>query len=202
MRTVATSRGVLDALFGKSKQAILGLFLGDPESELHLREVARRTEISIGAVTRELSSLVEAGILIRHKRGNQVFYHADREGRIYPELHSLIVKTVGLADRFKEAFKPLSDKITVAFIYGSMARGDEKADSDVDLMVIGDVKTLDVVKALSTLHQLFKREINPTVFTAEEYKLKLLADNHFLKALLTEPKIFLIGDEDEFRRLA
>jgi len=160
MRTTSSNKSTLDALFGKSKQAILGLFFGNPGTEYHLREVARRAGMSIGAVNRDLTSLVQAGILSSEKRGNQLFFRADRDCTIFDELHGIAIKTIGLADRFREALVPLSSKVKIAYIYGSIARGEERAESDIDVMVIGEVKAFEVVKALASVHKLFKREIN------------------------------------------
>ncbi|UCD38917.1 MAG: nucleotidyltransferase domain-containing protein, partial [Fidelibacterota bacterium] len=120
---------------------------------------------------------------------------------VFPDLHGLIIKTCGLAQQLEAALASVEKSIQVAFIYGSMARGDETGGSDIDLLIIGDLKLRDVVGTLSQLQQTLGREINPTVYPPDEYRTKLRKGQHFLTALQKEPKIFLIGDEDELRRL-
>jgi predicted nucleotidyltransferase len=201
MRTKSERLKSLDPLFGKTKQAILGLLFGGNHEEYHLREIARHTGISQGALTRELTLLSTAGLITREKRGNQVIYRANRHCPVYDELRGLVLKTIGLAGLFRDALDRLSERIQVAFIYGSIARGDEKPDSDVDLLVVGDVKLRDVVKALGNVREKVGREMNPSVYTLKEYRDKLAHGHHFLTSLKNEPKIFLIGSEDEFGKL-
>jgi predicted nucleotidyltransferase len=192
---------ISEALFTKTQQAVLGLLFSNPDESYHLRSIILKSGIGQGTIQRELERLTTANMIQRVKRGNQVYYSANRNCPIFNELHNLVLKTIGLADLFRQTLGKLSDKVQVAFIYGSFARGEEKQDSDVDLMVIGKVKMLEVVKALSSVREQTGREINPTVFSPDEYKQKLKEGNHFLSSLLEEPKIFLIEDEDEFRKL-
>jgi len=201
MRTPENKIGSLDPLFGKTKQSVLKLLFSNIDEEYHLREIARRTKVSQGALQRELVLLTKAGIVNQRRRGNQVFYQPNQDCPIFNELHSLVIKTVGLADKLREALMLLIDRIHIAFVFGSFADGNETAQSDIDLFLIGDLKMMDVIKAVRTFRNEVSREINPSIFTVEEYKNRLLQGNHFLNSLQNTPKIFIIGDENEFRNL-
>jgi predicted nucleotidyltransferase len=156
----------------------------------------------VGSVQRELKQLTRAGLLREKRRGNQVLYRANRESPLYPELQSLVVKTAGLADVLRRALAPLADHIQIAFIFGSFARGAQNKDSDVDLMVIGNLPSSEIYRALSEPQQRLNREINCNVYPPEEVSRKIAARHHFLTRVLEAPKVFLLGDEHELRRLA
>ncbi|MGB6067144.1 MAG: nucleotidyltransferase domain-containing protein, partial [Desulfomonilaceae bacterium] len=153
------------------------------------------------AVQRELENLVNAGLVIRRQRGNQVYYQANSKSAIFSELKSLMIKTAGVADVLREALIPLQDRITAAFIYGSFAKGTETAASDVDVLVIGDVKFSEIVDILGPAQESTAREVNPSVYPAGEFITKVSEGHHFVTSLINEPKIFLIGDKDVFRGL-
>lgn len=201
MGTLLGKTGLSDALFSKTQQALLGLFFANVDESYHLREIVRKSNVGQGTVQRTLAKLSEAGIIEREQRGRQTFYSANRECSIFADLHRLVIKTIGVAKQLAEKLKTLEDKISIAFIYGSFARGDETGKSDIDLLVIGKIKLSDVVKVMSGLQPTLAREINPTVFEPEEYRQKLNQGHHFLTSLLKEPRIFLIGDEDAFKRM-
>jgi uncharacterized protein len=166
-----------------------------------LQSIARRAGTGIGATQRELGQLTDAGLLHRLRRGNQVYYRANRENPIFEELKSILAKTSGIRDILQEGLARLADRVKLAFVYGSIARGEEKASSDVDLMVVGNVSFQDVVAALSEIERKLGREVNPTVFGPRGFREKLAAKNHFLSSVAKEKKLFVIGDESEFRRL-
>ena len=188
-------------LFGESRKAILSLLYGHADEQFYLREIVRRAGTGIGATQRELGQLTGAGLLHRVRRGNQVYYQANRENSIFDELKSILAKTSGIRDILQEGLRPLADRIKLAFVYGSVARGEETASSDVDLMVVGKVSFADVVAALKLIEAKIGREINPTVYGPREFREKLAAENHFLSAVVKEKKLIVIGDEREFRRL-
>jgi uncharacterized protein len=188
-------------LFGQSRRAILALLYGHADGQFYLREIARRAGTGIGATQRELGQLTDAGLLHRLRRGNQVYYRANCENPIFEELKSILAKTSGIRDTLQEGLARLADRVKLAFVYGSIARGEEKASSDVDLMVVGNVSFQDVVAALSEIERKLGREVNPTVFGPREFREKLAAKNRFLSSLAKEKKLFVIGDESEFRRL-
>jgi len=190
------------ALFGKIRRAVLSLLYARADEEFYIRQILRTIGAGHGSVLRELKRLAEAGILRRTARGRQVYYQANPDSPIFPELKSLIVKTAGIVDILVNAMAPLAERIKIAFIFGSIAKGEETRRSDIDLLVIGDVSFMDVVTNLQIAQKNTGREINPTVYPLKEFKLKIETNQHFLATILDGPKLFLIGDENELSRLA
>jgi len=188
-------------LFGDTRQAILALLYGHAEEQFYLRELVRRTETGLGAAQRELKQLTAAGLVLRVRRGNQVYYRANSANPIFSELKGILTKTAGIRDVVQQALRPVTDRVRVAFIYGSVAKGVEIASSDIDVMIIGDIGFGEVVSCLSTVESKLGREINPTVYPPSEYAAKLKTKNHFLTSVLSQKKIFVVGDEHELRRL-
>lgn len=140
--------------------------------------------------------------MTRTSKGKQIYYQANSKSPVFGELKSIIIKTAGIGDILKIALTPIAQEIDCAFIYGSIARGSEKADSDVDVFVVGRVTFLDVVAALNKAQEILGREVNPTVYPAREFREKLAKKNHFIKSIMTGEKIYLIGDEHELKKLA
>ncbi len=201
MSTEESELTVATALFGKTQRAMLALFFMRPEQSFYLRQILRTARIGQGAAQRELARWVEAGLLIRTRRGNLVYYQANVDSPVFAELKALTVKTAGVADVLRESLAELAERITAAFVHGSMARGTEKSDSDVDVIVIGKVTFSEVVAAFRGAHAHIGREVNPTVYSEKEFREKLHARHHFLTAVAAAPKLFLIGDERELKRL-
>lgn len=201
MGTEASRSSLSAALFGQTRRAVLALLYGHPDEAYYLRQIVRATGLGLGAVQRELRRLSAAGILRRSVRGRQVYYQANRECSLFSELKSLVFKTVGVGGVLRSALLPLAAKIDVAFIYGSLARGDEGAGSDVDLLIVGEASFDDVVSAVSSAQETLAREVNPTVYAPSEFRAKLAAGHHFLTSVMREKKTFLIGDERELARL-
>jgi predicted nucleotidyltransferase len=168
---------------------------------MYFREIERSIGMGRGAVQRELENLVNIGLIVRRKQGNQVYYQANPQSPIFAELKSVMVKTSGVANVLREALKPFQGQIETAFIYGSFAKGTENADSDVDVLVIGDLPFSEVVDALASAQEVIEREVNPSVYPVDEFISKVSAGNHFVTSSIGEPKIFLIGDGDVFERL-
>lgn len=189
-------------LFPGYRRRILGLLLLHPEEALHGREIARRTGLPSGTLTRELGRLAQVGLLKREKRGNQMLYSADRACPIFEEIASILRKTSGMADVLIEALEPVAGEIDLAFIFGSVARGVETAGSDIDVLVIGTVSFGSVIDALYVAQQQLGRELNPKVYSIREWKSKLKAKDVFVTDVLAKPKIFLIGNEDELAELS
>ena len=154
-----------------------------------------------GTLTRELKRLADVGLLNRERRGNQLVYSANRQSPIFQELAGILRKTSGLADVVAEALEPLSDRIEVTFIFGSVARGAETASSDVDVLIIGSVDFGAVVEAVHPVQERLSREINPKVFSQREWKAKVRENNPFISDVLLKKKIFLIGDESGLAEL-
>ena len=180
-------------LLGQSRSAVLGALFLRPETALHVRELARLTGVSPGSLHRELRALAEMGLLIRQETGRQVYYRANQQCPVYPELTGLLRKTAGLVDVLRDALAPLAVQIEQAFVYGSMARGDEHAHSDVDLMVIGKVEFTDVVLALSAAQTTLRREINPTVLSRAEFERKLQDADGFVAQVWRGAKLWVVG---------
>lgn len=202
MSTKQTESKPGTALFGKTRRAVLSLLYGRADEEFYIRYILRSVSVGHGSVQRELKRLAEAGILRRTARGRQVFYQANPDSPIFPELKSLITKTAGVGDILLNALAPLAERIKIAFIFGSVASGEETRRSDIDLLVVGDVSFMDVVTNLQAAQKAIGREINPTVYPSKEFESKIKTNHHFLSTLLDGPKIFLIGDENELSRLA
>lgn len=188
-------------LFGRVRSSVLSLLFCHSEKSYYFREIERTVGMGRGAVQRELDNLVDVGLALRRKQGNQVHYQANPKSPIFAELKSLMVKTAGVADVLREALMPLG-RIRTAFIYGSFAKGSERADSDVDVLVIGEASFSEVVDALASAQESIGREVNPSVYPVEEFVTKVADGHHFVTSLAGEPKIFLIGDEDVLGRLA
>lgn len=200
MATIEHNLGSL--LFGAYRRDVLALLLMHPEQSFHVREVARITGKAAGTLYRELAALAEAGLLIRQSMGNQVHYRANPACPIYEELRGILRKTFGVADVLRSALEPVFEGIRVAFMYGSMARGDERAGSDVDVMLIGKIKFSAAVLALSHVEENLRREVNPHVYGVREFHDKLSAGEPFLVRVLAGPKIFLKGNEGDLAKLA
>ena len=174
----------------------------NPGASFHLREIARRSGAGLGAVQRELARLSAAGLIERRRVGNQVFFSASRSHPLFPELHGLFVKTAGVTEVLRSALEPLRDRVRLAFLHGSCARGEEGPESDVDLIVIGDVSFADLAPVLRPVLERLGREVNPSVYPAAEFSEKIRRKHHFLTSVMRGSKVMLIGTEDELVAMA
>jgi predicted nucleotidyltransferase len=193
---------LMELLFGSYRLRVLSLLLLHPDSSYYVRELARLTGTNAGTLHKELTRLAQAGLLLREAQGNQVRYQANRACPIFPELASLFLKTTGLIDVLAAALQPLTNEITLAFIFGSLARGEENAGSDVDLLLVGTPSFADVVKALYPAQQTLQREINPVIYSPPELAERLASGEPFIRELLAKPKLFVIGTESDLGKLA
>lgn len=184
-------------VFPGYRRQVLSLLLLRPDEAFHGREIARRTNLPAGTVTRELKRLADAGLLEREARGNQVLYRANKSNPIFDEIASILRKTSEFATELKRALAPLEARIRVAFVFGSMAQGRQNAGSDIDVLVIGDADFGSVVDALYPTQKTLGREINPKVFSPREWNTKLKAKSGFTADVLRKPKVFLVGGEHE-----
>lgn len=190
------------ALFGKARQAVLGFFFDHPDQRFYQRQVVQSLALGSGAVQRELSRLVTGGILSRTVEGRQAYYQVNRLSPVYPDLHGLVRKTMGAAGVLREALRPLAGRARVAFIYGSMARREEEAASDIDVMVVGDaIGMSDVSPLLRRAQEALRREVNPSLYRTEEFRRKLGQGHHFLTQVLQGEKVFLIGGDHDLSEL-
>ena len=196
------NKNILDALFPQTRQNILATLLLSPERCWYLSDLAQRLKVPPSSLQRELASLTEAGILGRTVDGNRVYYQANPTHPLLPELQSLFAKTIGLADHVKVVLEPFWAAIDLAFIFGSVARGERKAQSDVDVLVVGSVGMADLALPLRELERTLQIPVNVTHFTLAEFREKARNSNHFVQTLLRGKKIFLKGAEYELANVA
>jgi predicted nucleotidyltransferase len=186
-----------DALFTTTQKRVLGLLYGQPHRSFYTKEILRQTGMGVATIKNELERMLGAGILNMRKIGNQHHYQANPECPIYQELRGIVNKTVGMADIINTALKPFSGKIHWAFVFGSMASGKDRAGSDIDLMVIGDVTFSEVVSALYPIQEELGREINPKLFRKEEWNNMVKSKDAFIKEVLSKPRVDVTGNEHE-----
>jgi DNA-binding transcriptional ArsR family regulator len=198
MRNVRT----LDALLPKTRQGILAATLVQPEKAWYAAELAHRLGVPSSSLQRELHDLSEAGILKTSRQGRMVYYQANRDSPVFPDLRGLLLKTAGLVDVLAQALKPVAAKVATAFIYGSIAAGSEESDSDIDLMVVGRMSPEDLALPLRRARESLGREINPTVYTPAEFGRKHAANDPFLKEVLDQPRLVVLGIKGELGKVA
>lgn len=180
-------------LLGQTRSAVLSALLLHPESSLHVRELARLTGASPGSLHRDLRAMTALGLLLRQEVGRQVHYRANTKCPVFDELAGLLRKTAGLVDVLRNALNPVAGQIERAFVYGSMAKGEEHAHSDVDVMIIGTIDFGDAVLALAPAQATLRREVNPTVFTPAEFARKLKKSDSFVSKVWDGPKLWVLG---------
>ena len=188
-----------DALFAKTRKAAIGIFFSHPEKSWHLRQLARYAGVSPTMIGKEMDALSSAGIVLNERDGNRRSLRANPDCPIYEELRGIARKTSGLADVLREALSRL-DGIDFAFVFGSVATGEERADSDVDVCVVGRIPYRSVMNALSGTEVAVGRPVNPVLYSQEEFRQKSEAGNPFMSRLLSSKRIFLIGDDNAIER--
>lgn len=185
-----------NALFTKTQQQVLRLLFGRPEHTYYLNEIARLAAVGKGSVSRELERLCAAGLLTISKQGNQNHYQANPNSPIFSEVKAIVQKTFGIADVIKTAIAPLLPQLTYAFVYGSIALGTEHANSDIDLMLVGDdISYGTVMELLVPAEQQLSRKINPTLYTTAEFQNRKATNQHFIKRVMEQPKLWLKGEK-------
>lgn len=192
--------GLAGALFTPVQQRVLGLVFGQPERRFQSAELIRLAGSGTGAVHRQLQRLAAAGLVTVTRDGNQKYYQARRDSPIYPELHGLAVKTVGVVEPLRAALEPLAERIDLAFVYGSVAKATDRAGSDVDLLVVSDrVSHTDLYQALEDAERALARPVNPTVFTRKDWRRKRAESDSFVARVSAQPRLLVIGSEDALR---
>lgn len=187
-----------DALFSSTQQRVLGLLFGQPERSFFATEIIDLVSKGSGAVQRELRKLADSGLARVSRRGTQKHYQANPQSPIYAELCALIRKTVGLAAPLREALAEAEADISLAMVYGSVAKGKATADSDIDLLIVSDQLTLeDLFRLLTPAEQSLGRRINPTLYTSTEFRTRLRGDNPFLKRVMAGETIVLTGQRPD-----
>ena len=188
-------------LFGKTRRRVLGLLFGHPDEAFFVRDIVRRSGAAQGAIARELDALLGAGLLWRHEDGRNVYYQANKQAPIFPELERLVAKTLALGDAFREALSPMAERIEFAAVLGPAALGQTKSSRPNHFVVIGDVRPGEVGRALARVTERVDGLVKQTVSSMADLR-KRIADNpEFLRRLLAEPGVFVIGEADDFRRL-
>jgi len=192
----------LDSLFPSVRQGVLAATLGQPEKWWYLSELANFLHTRPSSLQRELSSLERSGILQQRKDGRRAYFKAETRSPIFQELRTIFEKTVGLVPSLRVALAPFADKIACAFVYGSVARREEHATSDVDLMVIGTVGLGDVAPALRKIEKRLGREVNVTNYSVSEFRKKVAQGDHFLTTVLKGSLQFVKGEQRDLDAVA
>ncbi len=187
-----------DALFPKGRQRVLAVLFGNPDRSFYANEVIALAQSGTGSVQRELAALSEAGLLTVIKQGNQKHYQANAAAPVFAELRGLVMKTSGLADVLRAALAPLAPQIDAAFVYGSVAKQQDTAQSDIDLLVVSaHLSYADVFGALEKATISLGRKVNPSLYTPADIAKRIKQDNAFVTRVLQQPKIWLTGNEEQ-----
>ena len=199
--TLSAPASLPDALFSKVRQRVLAVLFGTPDRSFYANEVIALARSGTGAVQRELAGLASAGLLTVRKQGNQKHYQANASAPVFAELRGLVLKTMGLADVLLAALMPLAGQIDAAFVYGSVAKQQDTAQSDIDVLIVSsnlaNLGYADVFGALEAASATLGRKINPTLYMREEFNKRLANKNAFVTRVLQQPKIWLIGNEEQ-----
>lgn len=188
---------IATTLFGKTRRAVLAKLFLEPAREYRLRELARLTGISAGSVQHEMKQLVAADLALRSESGTQVTYRANAASPVYAELRALVEKTSGIEDLLRRALRPAARRIRLALVYGSIARGANRANSDLDLLVVGSIPFAALLRLLGPVERAIGREVSPRLFTAEEFRARLRGGDRFLKSVMSGPKAVVLGEIDD-----
>ena len=188
-----------EILSSRSRAAIFKLLFSGMEKELHVREIQRRSTLNDSTIRQELRKLVRLDLVKGRKDSNRIYYRANKENPLYPELRNLVIKTTGVADVLREALR--DGRIQLAFVFGSIAGGEETAGSDVDLLVIGEIGFRDLSELLSGSSEEIGREINPYVMKKDEYRKRVKSSEHFISHILKSPKIFIVGTDHDLEAM-
>jgi len=190
--------GLADALFTRGQQRVLGILFSEPDRSFPATELIALAGVGTGAVHRELTRLAKSGLVTVKPVGRQRRYQVNRESPVFSELHGLVQKTVGLAEPLRRALEPLASQIRVAFVYGSVAKGTDTAGSDIDLMIIADdLSYAEAFAALQEAEAAIARPVSPNILTPLEWHKRRAEDSHFVSALVAQPKLFVLGSEDD-----
>ena len=202
IRIMRNNAPALDSLFPSVRQGVLAATLGQPEKWWYLSELANFLHTRPSSLQRELSSLEQSGILQQRKDGRRTYFKAETRSPIFRELRSIFEKTVGLIPSLRNALKPFAEKIACAFVYGSIARREEHAASDVDLMVIGNVGLGDLAPSLRKTEKRLGREVNVTNYSVDEFRKKIAGGDHFLTTVLKGSLQFVKGEQRDLDAVA
>lgn len=189
-----------DALFTKTQQKVLSLLYGKPDQSFYTNEIVRLADMGRGTITRELEKLLSVGLIVMVRTGNQNHYQANASCPIYEELFAIVRKTFGFVDVIKASLDSVSKQIDFSFIYGSMAKGEESATSDIDLLVVSEsLAYADLMIVLKSAEGSLGRPVNPSIYTKEQIQDKLKQKNAFLTKVMEQPKLWVKGDDNDIR---
>jgi len=180
----------------KTRKELFRLYFTNPDNEYYLRELERLLDIPVSMIRKELTQLEDAGIFMSKKKGNLVYYSLNKSYPLFEELKSIVFKTIGIQGLLKEIFKKIKG-VEVTFIYGSFAKKEEEARSDIDLFIIGRIDDSKLIRGIRRLEDILKREINYSLFTRDEFKKKIKEKDSFIMDILENPKIFIVGDKSD-----
>jgi predicted nucleotidyltransferase len=196
-------KNAAQVLFPKVRLQVLRAMLLGPRKEWYLSQLARHTGAAPSHLHRELTALTEAGILARRVEGRQTYYASNPQSPLNPELTGVVRKLAGAAAVLRAVLEPFRSKIRCAFIFGSMARAEERAESDIDLFVVGKLSLQDLLPALRRAEHALRRPVNPTIYPPHEVAKKYRSGHHFIRSVLQDPaKEFLIGSMHELEAIA
>jgi len=194
---------IADALFTKTRQRVLGLLYGNPHRSFYTNEIVRCAAMGRGTVKRELDRLASAGLLRVTATGNQRHYQANADNPVFMELRCLVQKTFGIADLLREALQPLDDRVVSAFVFGSVAKGEDNAGSDVDVMVVADgLPYAELMQALAAAEPALGRPVNPTLYTQAEFTERRASKSAFMTRVMEQPKLWIKGVKDDTETFA
>ena len=203
MYTLRIQRIVMDILpkilSSKARAEIFRILFGMDSNEYHLREITRRSGLTIGIIRKESINLDLLGLIQKRSSGNRTYYTANKNHPLYETIHNLVLKTSGLFDILRQALS--IDSVRIAFVFGSIATGKENADSDIDLFILGNITLRSLSKLLKEPSKKIGREINPHVMTLEEFIKRINERDHFVTSILESPKLMIKGNEDELERM-
>ena len=186
-------------LSSRTRAKIFQLLFGTREEELHIREIQRRSHLNDSTIRQELTKLRKLDLVIDRKDSNRIYYRANKSNPLYPDIHNLVLKSVGLVEVLKDALK--DKRILIAFIFGSISEGRETSESDVDLFVIGSLGMRNISSLLSGTAEIIGREINSHVTTQDEIIKKYSSKDHFIDSVIKSKKLFIIGTEDDLKAM-
>lgn len=189
----ASSSGIAHALFSKTLGGVLALLFGQPNKSFYTREIIKQVGTGGSQVGKDLDRLAGAGLILREPRGNLVFYRANPQAAVYRELIGLVGKSFGIPEQLRRFIEPLANRIQYAGVFGSVARGEQRADSDVDLLLVGDVRLSELAIPLHEAEAVLGMRVSPTLMSEDEYRSRRQNGDYFLEKVLAGELIALWG---------
>ncbi len=193
-----------EVLSSKVRAELFRLLFNSQTPALHMRELERQSKLAIGTIQQDLKKLSALDLITSHRDGNRLYFRANPHHPLFHDIKNLVVKTTGAVPLLVEAFHSkelVESDIILAFIFGSIARNEERSESDIDLMVIGNIGLRRISHLLAGISEKLGREINPHVLTPSDFKKKISIEDHFLTQVLKTKKLFVIGDENELETM-